>query len=249
MKFDMYLPENGLNEAGMALSLMIKELDIGVPYADMLRIRVSGGTCQESIDRYYIAHENGACVSRLWNGWGRHENAIGNFGHFFTQEEMRGKGIGKRLLEMWHEDIMAQPKKPLGLFCTGPLSLYKAYGFRTVKPDATWGGPMFLPLGNSPSSFGDFCEMYYEPSDTLICRKATVEWRHEIDCLLKFAFFDRGLDFDIGDVSYLEAALLYHPNEAKLIFTEKGKCVGWILGDEMRLYPAYNPKSIQHYEI
>ena len=249
MKFDMYLPENGLNEAGMALSLMIKELDIGVPYADMLRIRVSGGTCQESIDRYYIAHENGACVSRLWNGWGRHENAIGNFGHFFTQEEMRGKGIGKRLLEMWHEDIMAQPKKPLGLFCTGPLSLYKAYSFRTVKPDATWGGPMFLPLGNSPSSFGDFCEMYYEPSDTLICRKATVEWRHEIDCLLKFAFFDRGLDFDIGDVSYLEAALLYHPNEAKLIFTEKGKCVGWILGDEMRLYPAYNPKSIQHYEI
>lgn len=30
MKFDMYLPENGLNEAGIALSDMIKDLDLGV---------------------------------------------------------------------------------------------------------------------------------------------------------------------------------------------------------------------------
>ena len=104
MKFDIYLPEKGLNEAGIALSNMIKDLDHGVPYADMLRIRVAGGTLTESVDRYFVAHENGACISRLWNGWGRHENAIGNFGHFFTLENMRGKGIGKRLLEMWYED-------------------------------------------------------------------------------------------------------------------------------------------------
>lgn len=245
MKFDIYLPEKGLNEAGIALSNMIKDLDHGVPYADMLRIRVAGGTLTESVDRYFVAHENGACISRLWNGWGRHENAIGNFGHFFTLENMRGKGIGKRLLEMWYEDILAQSCKPLGLFCTGPLSLYESYGFRTVKADATWGGPMFMPLGDSPATFRDFCEMYYEPSDTLICRKATVEWRHEIDCLLKFVFFDRGLDFDIGDVSYLEAALLYQPNDVKLIFTEKNRCVGWMLGDEIRLHPAYNRTSIQ----
>lgn len=31
---------------------------------------------------------------------------------------MRGKGIGKRLLEMWHEDLMLQSDKPLVLCCT-----------------------------------------------------------------------------------------------------------------------------------
>ncbi|MBQ4109096.1 MAG: GNAT family N-acetyltransferase [Clostridia bacterium] len=248
MKFNIYLPENGPNEAGIALSNMIKDLDRGVPYADMLRLRVSGKTAKESADRYFIAHENGTCISRLWNGWGRHDNAIGNFGHFFTLENMRGQGIGKKLLEMWHKDLTELSGKPLALFCTGPLKLYEAYGFKTVKPDEAWGGPLYLPLGKSPLAFRDFCEAYYEPSNTLICKNATVEWRHEIDCLLKFMFFDRGLDFDIGKVSYLEAALLYHPNKAKLIFTEKGRCVGWMLGEEIRLHPAYNQAKIQAIE-
>lgn len=56
MKFDIYLPENGLNEVGIALSNMIKDLDLGVAYADMLRIRVSGGAYKESVDRYYVVH-------------------------------------------------------------------------------------------------------------------------------------------------------------------------------------------------
>ncbi len=46
MNFDIYLPENGLNEAGKALSDMIKDLDLGVAYADMLRLRVLVG-CSE----------------------------------------------------------------------------------------------------------------------------------------------------------------------------------------------------------
>ena len=247
MKFDMYLPENGLNEAGIALSNMIKDLDLGVAYADMLRIRVSGGAYKESVDRYYVAHENGICYSRHWNGWGRHENAIGNFGHFFTIEEMRGKGIGKRLLEMWHEDLMLQSNKPLVLCCTAgerPGKMYEAYDFLRVREGANWG-PMFMPLGNTPKNFRDLCDMYYEPSDTLICKKATLEWRHEIDCLLKFAFFDRGIDFDIGNVSYIEHALLHYPNDTRLIFTDKNRCVGWMLGKEVRLYPEYDAKKIQ----
>ena len=82
-------------------------------------------------------------------------------------------------------------------------------------------------------------------SDTLFCKKATVEWRHEIDCLLKFVFYDRGLDFNIGNVAYLEAALLYNPNQAKVIFTDKGRCVGWALGNEIRLHPDYDETKIQ----
>ena len=247
MKFDMYLPENGLNEAGVALSNMIKDLDLGVAYADTLRIRVSGGASKESIDRYYVAHENGICYSRHWNGWGRHENAIGNFGHFFTIEEMRGKGIGKRLLEMWHEDLMLQSDKPLVLCCTAgerPGKMYEPYGFLRVREGANWG-PMFMPLGDTPKNFRSLCDMYYEPSDTLICKKATLEWRHEIDCLLKFAFFDRGIDFDIGNVSYIEHALLHYPNDTRLIFTDENRCVGWMLGNEVRLYPEYDAKKIQ----
>lgn len=247
MKFDLYLPENGQTEAGLALSDMIKDLDHGVPYADMLRIRLAGGTLAESIDRYFVAHENGVCCSRLWYGWGRHDNAIGNFGHFFTLENMRGQGLGKKLLEMWFNDLKNQPNKPLGFFCTGPLALYKPYGFRSVKDGETLG-PLYLPVGNSPATFKEFCEMYYEPSDTLFCKKATVEWRHEIDCLLKFVFYDRGLDFNIGNVAYLEAALLYNPNQAKVIFTDKGRCVGWALGNEIRLHPDYDETKIQWIE-
>ena len=156
-------------------------------------------------------------------------------------------GLGKKLLEMWFNDLKNQPNKPLGFFCTGPLALYKPYGFRSVKDGETLG-PLYLPVGNSPATYKEFCEMYYEPSDTLFCKKATVEWRHEIDCLLKFVFYDRGLDFNIGNVAYLEAALLYNPNQAKVIFTDKGRCVGWALGNEIRLHPDYDETKIQWIE-
>ena len=155
MNFDIYLPENGLNEAGKALSDMIKDLDLGVAYADMLRLRVSGGAYKESVDRYYVAHENGTCYSRHWNGWGRHENAIGNFGHFFTTEEMRGKGIGKRLLEMWYEDLMQQADKPLVLCCTAgerPGKMYEPYGFLRVKEGANYG-PILCHLATPQKAF------------------------------------------------------------------------------------------------
>ncbi len=246
----MYLPEHGMTEAGLALVEMVKEIDLGQSYADMLRFRVAGNAHTACYDRYFVAHENGIAYSRHWNGWGRHNNAIGNFGNFFTVEEMRGQGIGRKLLGMWYEDLTTHPHPPLAIFCTAghrSSKLYMPYGFRMIK-DGAESGPMYLPLNDSPERFRELCDMYYEPSDTLICRSATVEWRHEIDCLLNFAFFDRGLDFGIGDVSSLEAALLYHPNEAKLIFTEKDRCVGWMIGDEIQLYPAYNRTSIQTVE-
>lgn len=246
MKFEIYLPENGLTESGIALSNMLKELDLGVSYADMMRLRVSGGVSNECCDRYYVAHENGICYSRLWNGWGNHNFAIGNFGNFFTSEQIRGQGIGKRMLEIWYKDLTECSHKPLGIFCTSgerAAKLYFPYGFRTIKENAEYG-PLFLPIGDSPSNFRDFCEKYYEPSDTLICRPATIEWRHEIDCLLKFAFFDIGLQFEIGKIPNLEYALLYYPNKAKVIFTESGKCVGWMIDNEVRLYPAYNFKNL-----
>ncbi len=247
MKFEMYLPEQGMTEAGLALVEMVKEIDLGQSYADMLRFRVAGNAHTACYDRYFVAHENGIAYSRHWNGWGRHNNAIGNFGNFLTVEEMRGQGIGRKLLGMWYEDLTTHPHAPLAVFCTAghrSSKLYMPYGFHMIQDGAEFG-PMYLPLGDSPERFCDFCEMYYEPSDVLICREATLEWRHEIDCLLKFALAEQGLSVEIGNIPNVESALLYHPGKAKMIFTESGRCVGWMLGDEIRLHPAYNRTSIQ----
>ena len=86
LQYDVFRPAQGINEAGNALSRMLAEESIGKSYADAMRARVSGLLAGECTDTYFVAHEDGACVSRLWYGWGTHESAIGNFGNFLTLE-------------------------------------------------------------------------------------------------------------------------------------------------------------------
>lgn len=248
MKYDIYIPGGPKNEAGLVLDQMMKEENPGVSYADMMRYRISGAASEECTDIYFVVHKDGVCYSRLWHGWGKHEDAIGNFGNFKTLEECRGKGIGKEVMKLWHQDIVTRKDLPLGLFCSSKLItfqyFYRPVGFRPAIKGAE-AGPLYLPLGNSPETFQQFCDMYYQPSDFLISRPATVQYRHELDLLLRFALQDMGKEFRIGDNVKMEECLLYKPGQANMLFTEQGRCVGWEVDGGIQVHPRYEHCKIE----
>ena len=90
LTYHIYRPEEGMTEGGKALARMLSDESPGKSYAEVMRLRVAGALAGECTDTYFVALDAGKCVSRLWNGWGRHEGAIGNFGNFLTLEEYRG---------------------------------------------------------------------------------------------------------------------------------------------------------------
>ena len=245
IKIDKFICGEEASEAQDALRKMLSEENIGVSYADMMRYRVSNQAAAECIDTYYVAHDGDVAYSRLWCGYGRHIDAIGNFGNFVTVEELRGQGLGKKMLEVWYNDLSKRSDLPLCFLCTGEkraAKLYFPYGFQPIERDALWG-PLYMPLGDSPKDFRELCEYYYHPSSLLIRRPATVEWRHEIDCLLKFCLMTLGGDYTI-DGNTLESAILYRPQDAKLLFTESGRCVGWSLDGKIKVHPKYSNAEI-----
>lgn len=245
LKIDKFICGEQSSAAQAALRLMLKDENIGVSYADMMRCRTENRFADQCKDTYYVAHQEGIAYSRLWNGWGRHENAIGNFGNFVTVEELRGQGLGHRMLEFWYDDVKSRRDLPLCFLCMGDkraAKLYFPYGFQTIERDATYG-PLFMPLGDSPTDFKELCDLYYQPSGTLFTKPATVEWRHEIDCLLKYALWSIGLDYTINGTC-LEQALLYSPHKANLLFTDSERCVGWELDGIVRVHPTYKNSEI-----
>ena len=247
LTYHVYRPSLGLTEAGQAHAFMLSDEAPGKSYADAMRARVAGTLVKECTDTYFVALDGDKCVSRLWYGWGTHADAIGNFGNFLTLEQYRGQGIGTRLLETWYADLQGRNDLPLGLFCTSApkaARMYEGYGMRPIDQNATYG-PSYMPLGGSPVSFADFCEGYYQPSAYLISRPATFAYRHEIDCLLKFALLARGASLGIGEMPSAEHAVLYAPGCAQMLFTESGKCVGWSVDGQVQVYPLYENLKIE----
>ena len=245
LQIDRFICGDDESEAQRTLTKMLENENIGVSYADMMRYRVSNRAKGECIDTYYVAHDGENAYSRLWNCWGRHNDAIGNFGNFVTVETLRGQGLGHRMLEFWFDDITSRNDLPLCFLCMGDkraAKLYFPYGFTSIEKGAEWG-PLFAPLGDSPKDFRDFCAEYYRPSKLLFRAPATIEWRHEIDCLLKYSLWSTGDDYRIAGKT-LEEALLYYPNRAELIFSENSRPIGWILDGESRIHPTYASSEI-----
>lgn len=252
MEFVKVIIDGNSSNALNALREHIKTLDKKLSYAKMMEYRTNGMAKHECVDTYYIAYENGKMLSRLWNGWGRHKNAIGNFGNFLTLEEARGKGLGGALLKMWINDISQRNDAPLGLFCSAGsvelVELYAKYGFSlAVKNTST--GPLYKPLNGSPLRFSEFCEKYYTPSSRLYAKKASVEYRHEIDCLLKFALLDNDMKFGFEEVNSLEEILMFNKYEARILFNENNKVAGWqiVFPDgsiKTQVYPLYTDSEI-----
>ena len=229
--FTIYIPGENRPDSASALQDSLKNLDLNLSYSQMMRLRAAGQAAAECTDIYYLCtDENNNLVSRLWMGWGKHDRAVGNWGNFLTAPEYRGQGIGRQMLDFWQNDLKTRQNLPLALFCTagdeGLAKLYKPYGFRPALKNTTCG-PLYCPLGNSPKTFEEFCKQYYTPAKSLDFKKATLEWRHEIDCLLKFAMLDMGLDYLPEGMTSLESALL--ENGAKridIIFTDTNIPVG-----------------------
>lgn len=242
MILEKYIPGEVKNDAYTALQGMIRDIDKGKSYADMMRLRVSGQVSSACNDVYYVAHELGRALARHWNGWGKHPDAIGNWGNFYTDEQYRGQGIGGKLLQFWFEDFQSATDLPLCFLCsTGTrelASLYSRFGFRPAI-EGTECGPLYMPVGDSPASFREFCATYYRPSAVLEHRPADVAYRHEIDCLLRFVYMDRDLQFGIKGLPGIEQALLYYPNRCGMLFSDDGHCVGWSFDGETQVHPLY----------
>lgn len=237
MTIETYHVGSGETEAYRALKATIPQEDRYMHY------RLEGNVAEASDDYYFVAHENGVALSRLWMSVPKNDHPIANWGAFFTLEEYRSRGIGGRVLDHCFETIPALPRRPLGLFCTagkvGLAGLYARYGFTTAIHD-TDCGPLYCPMGDSPAAFREFCNTYYTPAKSLRTEKATFRHRNEVDCLLKFALLDRGLDYRIDGEGDLNMILLNTPErDARVILTETGKCVGWMLDGKVCLHPDY----------
>ena len=213
------------------------------PEDKYMHYRLDGNALDVCNDLYFVAHEDGVALSRVWMCYPGHEHAIANWGAFFTLEACRGQGIGRKVLDFCFEEIAKMQKPPLALFCTGGkpwlAELYGRYGFVPAIHGTSFG-PLYCPRGNSPKTFQEFCESYYTPARELRAVKATYEWRNEIDCLLNFAMQDMGLNYAINGESELHNILLHTPErEAQVLLTDENKCVGWMLEGKATVHPRY----------
>ncbi len=248
MVLEKYIPDTQKGDLHAALCEMMRGFDVGKSYADMIRFRLSGAAADECNDTYYVAREDTKAISRHWNGWGRHPDAIGNWGNFYTNAEYRGRGIGGAVLKLWFEDFQSRTELPLCFLCSTSTkeltALYSRFGFRVAIEGTEYGG-LYLPVGNSPATFREFYRAYYKPSDVLEHRRACIGYRHEIDCLLRFALRDLGLPFGIGNIESVEAALLYQPERCGMLFTPDGHCVGWSFDGVKQVYPLYEGAVVE----
>lgn len=241
-------------DAAKALAAWLDSLAPDGSYLPMMQYRVAGKAADRCEDTYYIAVGEGKALARLWNGWGKHPGAVGNFGNFFTVKEARGQGIGRKLLDAWYEDLLGKEERPIGLFCSAAntflLDLYGGYGFTqaVILPEYSM---LYKPLDGSPAAFSELCEDYYCSAKSLSLRPASVEWRHEIDCLLKFALAAEGERFGFPGCASLEETVVWpHIGQAGLLFTEKDRPVGWSftpVGGETRwqIHPKFRTQFAQ----
>lgn len=246
MQFEKFTAGDKSSPAYKAITEMMRDFDTDKAYADMIRLRVSGEIADKANDIYYVAHDNGKALSRHWCGWGKHKDAIGNWGNFYTDEACRGQGIGGKLLNMWFEDFKTGADLPLCFCCSASKELTKVYsrfGFRPAL-DGAEHGPLYLPCKGSPETFREFADNYYKPSDVIIHKAADIGYRHEIDCLLRFYFYNNKLEFGFGEMDYLEKGYLYCPDKTGMLFSVDGHCVGWSFDGKIQVHPMYEKSQI-----
>ncbi len=242
IKFEAYVVGSGETEGYKALKATIPEDD------KYMHFRLDGGCLKDCEDIFFVAHENGKALCRIWMGYPRHENAIANWGAVYTLEECRGKGICNKTLAFCMEEIEKLKNAPLGLFCTSGqqwvTDMYLKFGFTTAITGET-KGPLYRPQGDSPKTFKEFCDNYFTPAKALHTVKATWEWRNEIDCLLNFAMKENGLDYAVNGTRDLYSLLFNGSDrDIRAILTDTNKCVGWMIDGEYSVHPLYKDMKI-----
>lgn len=207
-----------------------------------LRMRLCGELIDVSNEIFFLTHNQKQGLCRIWMSYGKHKNAISNWGAVFTPEEHRGKGYCAKTLNYCFNDIDKMKDAPLALFCTaGTIELTNLYKKYNWIPAICGNdrGPLYRPVGNSPKTFQEFCKQYYTETDELLVTDATFEWRNEIDCLLRFVLMDSGERFGINGTTDIWPIILNEPQRAKIILTKENKCVGWMLDGKVQTYPLY----------
>jgi len=234
IKSEKYVVGSEKNSVYNSLFEMIPKDD------EYMHLRLSGALTKVCTDMYFLTHEDGKGLSRVWMCYGKHENAVANWGAVFTAEEHRGKGYCEKTLDCCFETVNTLGNSPTALFCeAGDITaFYRKYGFIPAIKGAD-KGPLYRPCGNSPRNFQEFCENYYTKTDELFIIDADFGWRNEVDCLLRFALLDIGEEFGIKDVERLWLLLMKKSNRAKIILTKENKCAGWMVDDVMQLHPVY----------
>ncbi len=231
---------------GSEKNAVYKSLYEMIPQDDKyMHLRLSGALTELCTDIYFLTHEDGKGLSRVWMCYGNHKNAVSNWGAVYTEEECRGKGYCAKTLDYCFEVVDALQNPPTALFCTAGdvTALYRRYGFvPAIKGKSQ--GPLYRPCANSPKTFVEFCESYYTKTDELFVIDADFGWRNEVDCLLKFALLDMGEKFGIKDVDELRVLLMEDPKRAKVILTKENKCAGWMVDGVMQLHPMYRNVKI-----
>ena len=131
MKYEKCFVGQHRNAAYNALLNMVGDELPNEAHTQIIRRRLQGEFLNICTDNYYVAYEGDKCYSRLWTGWGKHKDSVGNFGHFLTLPEKRGQGIGREILKIWTSDIKGRSDVPLALFCTANnFSKAKHSGFK-----------------------------------------------------------------------------------------------------------------------
>lgn len=219
---------------------MISKEDIYMHY------RLSGTLTDVCNDMYFLTHENGRGLSRIWMCWGKRPGAVSNWGAVYTEEDCRGRGLCRKTLEYCFSVLDSMENPPPALFCTageGLTPLYGEFGFVPALHGRTFG-PLYRPMKGSPATFQEFCRQYYTPAKSLRAIPAHFGWRNEIDCLLRFALYDMDKAFGIGEERDLYLILMKEPERAKVILTEEDRCVGWMLDGRVQLHPLYEGMEI-----
>ena len=242
VKFETYVVGSEKGEAYWALKNTIPLEDKYMHY------RLDGACLNDCVDIYFVAHEDGKALCRIWMCYPRHENAICNWGAVYTLEECRGRGICNKTLAFCMDEIAKLENSPVGLFCTSGqqwiTDMYLKFGFTTAITGMT-KGPLYRPLVDSPKTFNELCEKYYTPAKSLRTAKATWEWRNEIDCLLNFAFSEMKSDYSVNGIRDLWSMLLNGTDkDVKVILTDTNKCVGWMVDGQYTIHPNYKGMKI-----
>ena len=87
-----YIVSRERDEIHRLLYEMIPKDDIYMHY------RLGGTLLDVCTDVYFLAHEHGEGLSRVWMYWGKHAGAVSNWGAVFTKEEHRGRGLCRIVL-------------------------------------------------------------------------------------------------------------------------------------------------------
>lgn len=248
MVLEKHIPGQNGTSAHIALRNSITAAPNKTPTHEVLLRHIDGVFADECDETFYVAHEDGRLISRLWMGFGKHKDAIGNWGYFFTDPDFRGQGIGGSVLKLWHEDFLSRSDLPLCFLCTTGsqriTEYYGKFGFRPAIEGTTFG-PLYMPVSDSPATFGEFCEKYYQPSEKLRVAPATMEFRHEIDCILRFYFMSCYREYGIGEFNGVDVAILQAPERTQMLFSDDGHCVGWGVDGIYRIHPIYEKLKIE----